>query len=299
MVESIAADILVIRNPIAGRRREHFFQGVIAELRKCGAKVDILDTTHPGHATELALGSQQRAGGVPPYDIIVAAGGDGTINEVTNGLYGSRVALAVLPMGTANVLANELGLPFRPRKLAQVILAAKTRDIWLGQMDGQRYFSLMLSAGFDARVACSVQPRIKRLLGKGAYALATIKAIFSYKTAGFDLEVDGVPYAAQSVIVTKSYFYGGRFVCAPRASIFDRSLYVCVFTRGGAWHLARYIAAIMLRRLDRLSDVLLIRAERVSISGDASERVQADGDVCAGLPKSITISEMPVRVIVS
>lgn len=265
----------------------------MAFLRAAGADVTVQETLRVGHATEIARG----AAGLG-FNVVLAAGGDGTINEVINGIYGSSVRLAVLPMGTANVLANELDLPFSARKLAETILAARTRDIWLGRMDETRCFSLMVSAGFDAEVAKAVKPRIKRLLGKGAYVLETLKAVISYRSAGFDVTIDGVCHKAASVIVSKSHFYGGRFVCAPNASIFDRTLYVSLFTKGGPVNLMRYLAALVLKRLHRLPDVLLVKARHVAISGPAGSPLQFDGDAGGMTPTAISLSGAPVQVIV-
>ncbi len=169
--------LLEIFNPTAGGRRRRRLEAVLAALADFGCPIDLRATTRPGEAAEMARQANPAA-----CDLVVAAGGDGTVNELINGLVGEAAAapaacppLAVLPLGTANVLAAELGFDPVPAQIARAIARGPVRPVCLGRVRGNegpgRVFSLMAGAGFDARVVAGVGLRVKRLIGKGAYVL--------------------------------------------------------------------------------------------------------------------------------
>ena len=142
--------MLIVFNPTAGRRRAHLLWRVLDVMAANGVRLELAETRHAGHATELAREAAARGAG-----LVVAAGGDGTIAEVANGLNGSGCRLGVIPLGTANVLAHELGLPFKPRAVAAALAFGRTREVWPGIATGaagSRLFVQMLGAGFDAQV---------------------------------------------------------------------------------------------------------------------------------------------------
>src|SRR3954463_2444185 len=162
-----ASRMIVIFNPAAGRRRAHLLWRVLNVLVANGVRLDLAETHRAGHAEALAREAVLR--GEP---MVVAAGGDGTIAEGANGLSGSGTRLGVIPLGTANVLAHELGLPFAPRAVAAALAFGRTCTLWPGQANsptGTRLFVQMLGVGFDAQVVHNVPFPLKKLLGKGAY----------------------------------------------------------------------------------------------------------------------------------
>ena len=146
-------------------------------------------TEHPEHATELASTARQNGA-----DLIVAAGGDGTINEVANGLVGSAVPLGVLPAGTANVLACEIGLPRNPLDAAAVLAELDAQSIAVGRLtvaDGsQRHFLLMAGVGLDAQVLTKVSQRIKNVTGKLAYYIAGF-SMLGGKLSRVQVDIEG------------------------------------------------------------------------------------------------------------
>src|SRR3546814_9912518 len=147
---------------------------------------------------------------------LVAAGGDGTINGVVNGLAGGGVPLALLPLGTANVLAAEIGLEESPAGIVRAILRGPAVPIHLGDVNG-RHFTLMAGIGLDADVVAAVNPRLKRATGKFAYAVATLQRWLRYRRHRFRIEIDGVPHEAAAAVVANGRYYAGRFVCAGEA----------------------------------------------------------------------------------
>src|ERR1700723_4520043 len=134
--------MVIIFNPVAGRRRAHLLWRVLDVLVANGVRLELAETCRAGHAKLLTLEAVKR--GEP---MVVAAGGDGTIAEVANGLIGTSACLGVIPLGTANVLAHELGLPFSPKAVAAALAFGRTCQLWPGLAhgaDGSRMFVQML-----------------------------------------------------------------------------------------------------------------------------------------------------------
>ena len=281
--------LAVIYNPTAGWRRKRRLRRVLDHLDRLGYEVVLLRTEAPRHATELARN-------VTGVDAVVVAGGDGTINEVVNGLGADAPPLGIIPLGTANVLAMELGIGRSAARIAETLVSGEARPIALGVANGRRFVQ-MVGIGADAFIVEHVSKRIKRVLGKGAYVWSSMVGLFTYTFPSFVIEIDGVPVAASSVIVSNGCFYGGRNVVAPRANLETGSLEVCVMTRTGRFNALRYGLAVFLDRLPRLSDVKLITAQRISVLGPVGQAVQGDGDIVAMTPAEIEIQPGALRVL--
>ena len=282
--------VLVIHNPTAGWRRRWKMRRVIGHLRQMGARVTLFETEAPGDATAKA----READG---HDVIAVAGGDGTVNEVVNGLDGEGPPVAFIPLGTANVLAWELSLPLSAPALARMIFDGETRRVYPGLVNGRR-FVLMVGVGLDAWVVERVKPGIKRNLGGFAYVVALLSFLRSFRFGPYRVIVDGEEIEATSTIITRTRRYAGPFVIAPEAGLEERSLTVVALTRGGIWNVLRYAAALLLGRLHALSDVRILQATRVSVTGPGGDPVQGDGDLIMKLPIEVSVDERPIRLIV-
>lgn len=283
--------ILVIFNPAAGWRRRRKLNRFIEALRRRSCTVDVLETTAPGDATRFAANT---AGS--DYDVVAVAGGDGTINEVVNGLNGSDMPIAVAPLGTANVLAAEIGLPRSLAACADVVCTGRLRAVHLGAFDG-RLFIIMAGIGFDARVVADVSPALKRRLRKAAYVLKTLIGAFRYPRTVYGLTIDGVAYRATSAIIAKGRHYGGDFICAPDARLDDPAFQVCLFHSAGWWHVLRYGLGLIRGRLSSYPDVEIVRGREVAIADGAGDPVQADGDLIGRLPGTAAIAAKTVSLI--
>ena len=159
-------NILVIYNPTAGWRRRGRFRKTLRHLARLGCVVTVRETLAQGEAKTFAA-----EGAGQGYDAIVVAGGDGTINEAAGALAFTSERVAVIPIGTANVLAGELGLPSKPEAVAQTIVNGAERAIHIGRL-GERHFMMMAGVGFDARVVAAMETGLKSVLGKYAYVVA-------------------------------------------------------------------------------------------------------------------------------
>lgn len=283
--------VLVIHNPTAGWRRRRKFERFLSALVDEGVEVNVRPTTKRGDAETFA-----READTDEIDVIAVAGGDGTINEVINGLACSPIPLAIMPLGTANVLAHEIGLRATPRDIAKTIAHAPPKPISLGVVNGRR-FVMMAGFGFDAYVVSRVHPGVKKLLGKTAYVLSTFAALLSFKFPKYRVIVDGCAYDVASAVIANGHFYGGTFVCAPDARLDDPSLHVVLFLSPGALRTIRYAIWLALGRLHRLPDVKIIPATDVVVEQINGDPVQGDGDILAHLPAQISLAPARLDVV--
>jgi len=287
--------MLIVFNPTAGRRRAARLWRVLDVMSANGMRLELAETRHAGHATLLA-----REAAASGADLVVAAGGDGTIAEVANGLNGSVCRLGVIPLGTANVLAHELGLPFAPRDVAAALAFGRTRVIWPGVARGpagERVFVQMLGVGFDAQVVQRLPLGLKRRLGRGAYVVQSLREAARYKFRPIRLHLDGVAREAGSVIVTKGRLYAGRYVLAPGTMPGARGFTVALFERSGPLAALLYGAALPLDLLARMPGLRLLHAEEVAIQSEAVP-AQTDGDGAGCTPLLVRDAPTAIRVVV-
>jgi diacylglycerol kinase (ATP) len=277
-----ASRILVIHNPTSGRRRGSLRE-VIAHLEEMGCRVTVHQTTCRGDAQAVASRATK-----DQYDRIAVAGGDGTVNEVLNGLTPDSPPVGLIPMGTANVLAAEIGLSPRSDEIARTIALGEPRPVSLGNVDGRK-FVLMTGVGFDAFVVAAVSPRLKRILGKGAYVHASLSQFLRGRLPHFELHVDGVRYDAASMVIANARFYGGRFVCAPDARLDSPVLHVCLFERAGRFYVAAYALALLLGILHRMPGYHVVSAKHIEIRRPDGAAIQSDGDFVGLTPAQVTV----------
>jgi diacylglycerol kinase (ATP) len=281
--ETSARRLLIIFNPAAGWRRRQRLAPVLRRLREHGCAVDLRETQTPGNAERFAAEVEPAT-----FDAVVAAGGDGTVNETINGLVRSGLPLAVIPLGTANVPAAEIGLRTDPASLARCAAFGRPRPITLGVANGRR-FILMAGAGLDAHVVAGVSVPMKRRLGKGAYVLSTLHQLLVFPFPSYEVLIDNTAQHAASVIVANWRYYGGRFVCAPDASLESDTLQVCLFPQSGRLAAIGYALALFTGRLPKLSTYRVIQARRIEIRGRPGEPLQGDGDIIGALDVAIEV----------
>jgi len=292
--------VLIIFNPIAGRRRHKRLQQVIDRLTALKCSVTLRHTQHQGDAEGIA-----RRALFEDFDVIVAAGGDGTINEVVNGLAGGRDTvdlpgqrLGIIPLGTANVLAIEIGLdPKNIDQIANTIAAGSGRRVHLGVANG-RHFLLMAGAGLDARVVEGINPTFKRATGKFAYVVESLKQAMGYDFPALQIRADGKTYEGRMAVACKGRHYGGPFIAAPDADLEKPDLEICIMPNKGVAGALRYGLALPFGKLSTLPEIQRISTQSLTIIGPRGAPVQADGDIVARLPAEITVANETVRLVV-
>jgi diacylglycerol kinase (ATP) len=288
--------MIIIFNPAAGRRRAHLLWRVLDVLAANGVRLDLAETHRAGHAEALAREAVRRG-----EQMVVAAGGDGTIAEVANGLIGSGVRLGVIPLGTANVLARELGLPFAPKPVAAALAFGRTRTLWPGQCngpDGARLFVQMLGVGFDAHVVHRLPFPLKKVFGKGAYVMQSVRELARYRFPVIRMRIDDVETSAASVIISKGQLYGGGFRLAAGAGPGDPGFSVVLFDRSGPCAALMYGAALPLNLLGHAPGVRHIRAHRIDFLQNQAVPAQTDGDNAGWAPLWVSDAPGPIQVVV-
>lgn len=297
--------MLLVVNPTAGRRRRGLVDAVVRRVRDEGWTVDTVETAAAGDARHLAETCDAAR-----YAVIAVAGGDGTINEVVNGLAlrgAIGPAVGIVPLGTANVLAHELGLDFSAAGIARTMVSGRALPVRPGRaVNGSaqpRCFSLMAGAGFDAKVVAGVSAALKRRWGRAAYVWRSLIETRRYRPVRYAVDIDGVRHEAASVIVTRSRHYAGPFVVAPAAELAEPLLHVCLFERWGRAQTLRFGLALLLGRLPQTGGYRVVAGHevRIAVLSDAGEPgrqpVQIDGDDALTLPVSIGLAAGSVRLL--
>ncbi len=250
-------------------------------------------TTAAGHATELARAAAQRG-----IDAVVACGGDGTMNEVANGLAGSDTAMATVRGGTANVWAKEIGAPKDAGEAVRVLADGELRSMDLG-LAGERHFLLMAGIGFDASIVRRVSPRLKRWSGAVAYAVPAVLRAFGHRSVAADLIVDEEALSTPLywLLLGNTRNYGGVLNLTHQAKADDGLLDICLLQHGGLPRLAWLALWALLRRHQNRAEVVYRTAGSVDVRTPGLP-VQLDGDYFGETPMTFSVAPGALRVLV-
>lgn len=288
-------DALIIHNPAAGRRRRRRARDLARArhiLAEAGIDAALAETSDPGGASALARQAARDGRG-----LVIACGGDGTIHEIANGLALSRVPLAVLPAGTANVLAKELGLPWNIPAAARRIPAGRLARIALGLAQQNppngacRYFVCIAGAGIDGSMVYRCNPKLKAVAGQFAYWLEAARHFFRYPLQPFAVAAAGRAFQATQVIVGRTRNFGGPFRLTPGADLLSDRFQVAAFTATSRFRYPANLLAVWLDRLELRRDVEFVDAAQVRCEAEPGTRiyVETDGEPAGILPVEFRI----------
>jgi diacylglycerol kinase (ATP) len=280
-------EILVILNPAARSERAKAAWRRIEKLPNCTMRV----TTAPGDARAVAAAAVTEG-----FTTIVAAGGDGTVNEVVNGMVGSDVALGILPVGTMNVFAAELGLPGDLDEAWAIIRAGRTRRVDLLRAN-QQYFIQLAGVGLDAQVVQATSWNFKKNFGPLSYVISAAQ-IAARKPPRLLVEADGITREGSFVLIGNGRYYGGPVAFFKDARIDDGKLDVLIFKNLGYLDIARYLATVLMGKHTTLPDVEYFQTKKASVRSDEDVPVEVDGEVVTSLPVTFRISSRKLRVVV-
>ncbi|MBQ0754963.1 MAG: diacylglycerol kinase family lipid kinase [Gammaproteobacteria bacterium] len=282
--------VLVVYNPTAGGGREKVLQRLVDALVEKSASVEVYRTKAAGDATQYLRARSDQG------DVVVAVGGDGTTNEVINGLVGG-VPLAIMATGTANVLARELSLPNKPEQVAELVMSGQLLEIWPGKLNGRR-FLMWVGVGYDSWVVNTTDLALKRKIGKGAYMVSMLTQIARYGSKRYLITVDGKSYDCYSAIIANARYYGGSFVLSRYANIARPSLQALLFMKPGRWTLIKYMLALVLGRMESMDGVVSVAAQHIEVPDVEGELLQTDGDAAGALPAVICVDDTPLPILV-
>jgi diacylglycerol kinase (ATP) len=297
----------LIYNPVAGRRparREHEIRAAAAALRQAGLEIELAPTERADMAHELAQTAVANGA-----DVIFACGGDGTINEVINGLAPSQVPLGILPGGTANILAHELRLPLNPVRAAREFARWKPHRIALGRarwtetpaattaasavaQTCTRYYISVAGVGYDAHIVYTLSPWLKKNFGVAGYVVEALRQFVLYSYPRFSCRMDGLEKQGTFAVIHRTRLYAGWLHMAPTADLFGPHFAVCSFPSRSRPRYLLYALAVLARQHLRLRDVSLDHCnEAVCSPIDSSEtiRFELDGELGGALPATFEI----------
>ena len=277
-------DALIIVNPNAGRARKAHL-GPLARAQKTlardGIESEIAATDGPGAATEIARRAVRDR-----RQMVIVCGGDGTLNEAVNGLAGSQVPLALLPAGTANVLAKELGLPWNIERAAAFVAGSSLRRIALGKIiteetgDAGRYFVSCAGAGPDGALVRAVNCALKSHTGTLAYWAEGFRQLGLYRFPRFRVNAAGQTVDATLIVLGRTKSYGGPFQITTEADLYGNDFELMLCTTRSRWKYLGYLLLLLAGQLRRAHDVRYLRATSVCCEPLDADSVwaQLDGE---------------------
>jgi diacylglycerol kinase (ATP) len=307
--------VALIYNPASGSQFQHrkmVIEDALAVFRNAGIAAEAIATTAPGSAAE-QVQTAIRDG----CDAIIACGGDGTVHEVLQSVAGTDVALGVLPLGTANALAQDLGLPLSPVKAAQKLLDAEAVRISVGRIEYRdaagatcsRYFTVAAGIGADAELMYRLDAQLKRRFGYALYAVEGLRILVAHPfplfEAAFTTRKGHKPKveAVSQLLAVRIRNFGGMLQnFAPGATLRKSDLRLVAFKTRSRWDYFRFLAAVLGRRQTFKGKIELLDALSVECRplDGSKERmfVEADGELLGGLPVRIDIVPDAVSILI-
>ncbi len=298
---------ILIYNPVAGRRparREREVREAAAVLRQAGLEIELAPTAGPAMAHELAQAAVANGA-----DVVLACGGDGTINEVVNGLAGSHIPLGILPGGTANIVARELRLPLHPVRAARELPRWTPRRIALGRARWEeaqaatpagepaphaccRHYISVAGIGYDAQIVYKLSSWLKINFGVAGYVMEALRQLVCYSFPRFSCRLDGHERQGTFAVIHRTRLYAGWLHLAPTAGLFQPRFAVCSFPSRSRLRYLLYALAVLARQHLRLSGVSLDHCTEVVCAPiDASPpiRFELDGELAGAIPATFEI----------
>ncbi len=285
----------IIANPISGGGRAYRrIQGILKSWPHQGWEAELLPTRCAGHAGVIARELLEK-----PPDRLAVCGGDGTLNEVVSNLPDPPFPVALIPAGTANVLAHEFGLPPEPGRAIEIAIKGTEKRVDLGILNAreQRRFLLMAGVGFDAYVVSKVRPK-KRKFGIATFYVTALRALLAYSFPEFHVIVDGVRIPATSCLIANARKYGGGLVFTPDARMDDGLFDLFILQEKSKAGTFRYLYSAWRGRPVTSDRLQRRRASHLRIEGPRGIWVQADGELVGTLPIDVELFRAAFPLIV-
>lgn len=289
---------LIITNPMAARANAAALGEARRRLARGGLTVEVAGTTEPGHAERIARDAVGDG-----FELLIAHGGDGTVMEVLASVVGTELPLGLLPAGTGNLLAGNLGIRRRAGAAADVILKGRKRRIDVGRLEtsaGARYFAVAAGMGFDAELMHRTPARHKRQFGIGAYLATAVGLATSLTRATLRITTEDGEFelpAATVLVANCREIIPGVLSLDDSIAFDDGILNVVVFDAGSLPEAARVAWRLLLRQGREEPGIRVLAARNVTISADRQLPVQADGEACGFQPLAVAVVPRALTVL--
>lgn len=276
-----------------GKPPEAVISEIETALREMGMNPEIVISKSAQHATQLARDCARKK-----YDLVIAAGGDGAVNSVVNGLAGSKTMLGIIPLGTANVTAIELNIPSDIYGACQCIIEGTPWRIDLGKINGH-YFSCVAGVGFDAYVLRKAERQYKKRFGGLGYVLAAAVSVFEYgyHSIRYTVEEDPRIRKAYLLMIGNGRHYGGDMILTPEAKMDDGRLDVVAFTSRRFRSIFPYFWNLYKGRLPLHSETESFQTRRLEIAGHGHHLYQVDGEIGGEVPAVLEVAPRTLTVL--
>lgn len=263
---------LFIINPISGGKKKDGVPDLIHKYLDAGKfKAEIVFSDGVSHARQIAKEA------VGKFELIVAVGGDGTVNEVASATAGTDTILGIIPFGSGNGLSRFLGISMDTVKAIQLLNTGKVEAIDSAKLNGKSFFN-MAGMGFDAHISEVFSHGKKR--GFISYIKSTFQEISTYKPEVYQLEIDGKSYEREAFMLSfaNSSQYGNDAHISPKASVQDGLLDVCIIKKFPIWRLVELGIRMMMKTADKTGYLEIIRGKHISVKRDKPGPVHLDGE---------------------
>lgn len=281
--------IAVIINPQAGSNNKKFLQQLIQRLSDSN-QVTLFETKKAGDATIIAKKQSKN------FDIVAVAGGDGTVQEVINGI-SAKTILAIIPMGTANIIALEAGITKNINHLCKIILKGKIKKIHVPMINNRR-FVLMTGVGFDAFIVNNINNNVKKIFGKIIFFIETLKQFLILKKPNIQVIANKKTFLGNWVLITNACHYAGPYQITKQTTIFNANLVGYIFTNLTRMNfLYSLFLIIFFGDLSKSKKIITIKSDQFKIKGNNNVPVQCDGEIFNRSTILIKTSKLVVKLL--
>ncbi|MGC8829224.1 MAG: diacylglycerol/lipid kinase family protein [Verrucomicrobiia bacterium] len=288
-------EFVIIANPVAGTQKAPYLAvEILNRLKKQGAKARIILSQKPKEATKIAAQLES------PENILVACGGDGTIQEIISGIRNQQTTVGIIPGGRCNDFARAIGISktFSPDRLAEILIAGKTRAFDCGEVNGKKFLTVA-TLGFDSEVSRFVETRKLLLKGTGAYLYGVIRALLKYNPIEIKLKTDDFEYKGKILLcaTANTPFYGGAMKIAPVAKPDDGYLNLCIVNEVSKLTVIRMLLRVFKGTHITHPAVRLVKTRTVQVVTETKNWICADGESLTQTPCAISIKPASLKVI--
>jgi len=278
-----------IKQSLFLEKKDEEIKIIVDFFKKQRIKLNISQTKKEGDGIIIASKSSK-------YNLIIVAGGDGTINEVINGL-NYKTKLGIIPTGSENVFAKEMKIPTNIVKACEVIIKKQTKLVDIG-IANKNKFVFSCGIGFDAHAITKVKTIMKKFFGKHSYKFAGIKTLFEHRAEKLSIKCDDKQYEGYFAIISNLKKYGGNIILSPNAEVNDGKLDVSIFTKKDFLSNVKYLFGAVRGNISKLQNIKQLQAKKIIVTSKKNVLYHTDAEIKGTTPVSISVLPSKLKLIV-